>query len=170
MNIDKFGHHVHKRLRRFDPYDSTKVLVKSATGIYDLQSSKLTGLKSPDNLTDAVNKDYVDNLVNNIIKNNISFDPSRVLTKSINNVFELNSTALKGVRTPTTNDDAVNKQYVDDLLKETVSRNEITSFILSEIVKAKTEVKLYVRDHVKQSLHLNISKSANDSSKLKKHE
>lgn len=67
MNVDKFGHHVHKRLRldqilglRDNIFDRT--LVKSSTGEYNLNSAKLKGLKLPAAADEAVNKAYVDKL------------------------------------------------------------------------------------------------------------
>lgn len=50
MNIDKFGHHVHKRLRA----------VEHVQGDINLNSSRLKGLKSPQSGDEAANKDYVD--------------------------------------------------------------------------------------------------------------
>lgn len=64
MNIDIFGHHVHKRLR-LSEYIITdnNTLVKSETGEYDLKSSKLKGLVSPDKDDEAVNKAYMDKII-----------------------------------------------------------------------------------------------------------
>lgn len=79
MNIDKFGHHVHKRLRlseHIDIYNDT--LQKSETGEYDLKSSKLKGLSSPDKDDEAVNKAYLDKTVQEL-RNEISQVNSRVL-------------------------------------------------------------------------------------------
>lgn len=65
MNVDKFGHHVHKRLRRSEPYfDPEQVLVRSENGEFDLHSARLRGLKNPSTADDAANKQYVDNLLN----------------------------------------------------------------------------------------------------------
>lgn len=64
MNIDKFGNHVHKRLRLSEYIDTLdNTLVKSETGDYDLKSSKLKGVSSPENDDEAVNKAYVDEAV-----------------------------------------------------------------------------------------------------------
>lgn len=67
MNIDKFGHHVHKRLRLdqilgLHSNVSDGALVKSSTGEFNLKSSTLKGLKSPVAPDEAVNKAYVDTL------------------------------------------------------------------------------------------------------------
>lgn len=67
MNIDKFGHHVHKRLRfdqNFIKCDET--LQKSENGDFDLRLSRLKGLKSPVSNDEAVNKDYVDQISKSI--------------------------------------------------------------------------------------------------------
>lgn len=61
MNVDKFGHHVHKRLRLSEILHlSTNHLVRSETGDFDLQSSRLRGVQEPVAQDDAVNKNYVD--------------------------------------------------------------------------------------------------------------
>lgn len=62
MNIDKFGHHVHKRLRLSDYIDTLNdTLLKTDAGHYDLKTSKLKGISSPTEDDEAVNKAYVDN-------------------------------------------------------------------------------------------------------------
>lgn len=64
MNIDKFGHHVHKRLRLSDYLDVfTDALIKSDSGIYDLRQTRLQGLPSPVSEDEAVNKQYVDSVL-----------------------------------------------------------------------------------------------------------
>lgn len=67
MNIDKFGHHVHKRLRLAEYIDTfSDTLVKSDTGHYDLKSSKLKGLTAPEEDDEAVNKAYLDKTIQEI--------------------------------------------------------------------------------------------------------
>lgn len=69
MNIDKFGHHVHKRLRLSEFIDTLNdTLVKTDAGHYDLKTSKLKGLSSPNEDDEAVNKAYVDNLIQELKK------------------------------------------------------------------------------------------------------
>lgn len=63
MNIDKFGHHVHKRLRVTEFND--KALLRTENDDFDLQSSRLRGVNSPVLPSDAVNKKYVDQLLRN---------------------------------------------------------------------------------------------------------
>lgn len=64
MNIDKFGHHVHKRLRLGELINTfSDTLVKSETGDFDLKSSRLKGLQSPERDDEAVNKAYIDKYV-----------------------------------------------------------------------------------------------------------
>lgn len=61
MNIDKFGHHVHKRLRVSEYFDVLNdALVKSDTGDYDLKLARLRGLPSPIFQDEVVNKQYID--------------------------------------------------------------------------------------------------------------
>lgn len=59
--MDKFGHHIHKRLRLpefFEIFD--KALMKTENEEFDLQSTRLTGVISPLRANDAANKEYVD--------------------------------------------------------------------------------------------------------------
>lgn len=64
MNIDKFGHHVHKRLRLSEFSEIlSDTLVRSDTGEFDLKSSKLKGVQIPEKDDEAVNKEYVDKSV-----------------------------------------------------------------------------------------------------------
>lgn len=72
MNIDKFGHHVHKRLRfAQNIFNCDDTLKKSEDGDFDLRLSRLKGIKSPLSSDDAVNKDYVDN-INKSIQTNLA--------------------------------------------------------------------------------------------------
>lgn len=67
MNIDKFGHHVHKRLRLSELIDlKENSLVKSEDGSFDLRSSRLTGVGKPLKHDDVVNKQYVDEKMSNL--------------------------------------------------------------------------------------------------------
>lgn len=64
MNIDKFGHHVHKRLRLSDLLDFTEdAFIRKKNGHFDLKSSRLKGVQTPQESNDAVNKDYVDKII-----------------------------------------------------------------------------------------------------------
>lgn len=61
MNVDKFGHHVHKRLRfSSEKIDGQLVLVRFENGDYDFHTANLKGVKTPIDSNDAVNKEYVD--------------------------------------------------------------------------------------------------------------
>jgi hypothetical protein len=67
MNIDKFGHHVHKRLRVSEFSElNDKALLRTENGDFDLQTSRLKGVACPELPNDAVNKQYVDQLFHNI--------------------------------------------------------------------------------------------------------
>lgn len=93
MNIDKFGHHVHKRLRLAEYIDTfSDTLVKSDTGHFDLKSSKLKGLTAPEEDDEAVNKAYLDKTVQEIrdeIKK-VSLD----VKKYLNNLEKVTSNRL----------------------------------------------------------------------------
>lgn len=67
MNIDKFGHHIHKRLRVSEILNfEDRALLKKDSGEYDLQSSTLKGVKQPQFADEAVNKEYLDELIKNL--------------------------------------------------------------------------------------------------------
>lgn len=68
MNVDKFGHFIHKRLRLSDLFEfNDNALIKSESGHFDLKSTRLRGIRSPVDGDDAVNKDYVDRISANTI-------------------------------------------------------------------------------------------------------
>lgn len=72
MNVDKFGHHVHKRLRIENSlFLSSNTLTKSAEGEYNLNLSRLKGVKLPVSPDDVVNKQYVDQ-INKVIQTNLT--------------------------------------------------------------------------------------------------
>lgn len=59
--MDKFGHHIHKRLRLPDFIENfDKILMKTESGEFDLHNTRLTGITIPLKNSDAVNKEYVD--------------------------------------------------------------------------------------------------------------
>lgn len=69
MNVDKFGHHIHKRMRFSELLEfHENTLQKSESGDYDLKKSRLRGIRSPVETDDAANKDYVDRLLTNSIQ------------------------------------------------------------------------------------------------------
>lgn len=71
MNIDKFGHHIHKRMRFSELLDFTdKALLKSETGEYDLKLLRLKGVKTPLAADDVVNKEYVDKIIHDFYNKN----------------------------------------------------------------------------------------------------
>lgn len=141
MNIDKFGHHVHKRLRRSEIFDNDNVLSKSENGEFNLRLVRLRGIKSPSSADDAANKEYVDRLISQSQKADL-LDPEKLLIKSEDGDFDLHSSRLKGVKHPSAADDVVNKQYVDSLFddyssnhKLTVALNDFRTGIASYITK-----------------------------------
>lgn len=62
MNVDKFGHYIHKRMRLSEIFDFNEALLKSENGEFNLKKSRLRGIKSPVETDDAVNKNYVDQI------------------------------------------------------------------------------------------------------------
>lgn len=61
MNIDKFGHHIHKRMRFSELFSFTDNSLMKIGGEYDLKHTRLKGVKLPTTSDDAANKEYVDN-------------------------------------------------------------------------------------------------------------
>lgn len=96
MNIDKFGHHVHKRLRLSEFIDNiNETLVKADTGHYDLKSSKLKGLPSPNEDDEAVNKAYVDNIAQELRKEIEKVDNNlKLYLKNLERASEVHLTKL----------------------------------------------------------------------------
>lgn len=69
MNIDKFGHYIHKRMRLSELFEcNDNALTKSENGEFDLKATTLRGIRTPVESDDAVNKDYVDQLMTKITK------------------------------------------------------------------------------------------------------
>lgn len=66
MNIDKFGHHVHKRLRANEVSDlNYKALLRTNGACFE-GSLQLKGVAEPSLPDDAVNKQYVDQYIQNM--------------------------------------------------------------------------------------------------------
>lgn len=66
MNIDKFGHHVHKRVRSIEPsYLFDKTLVEASNTETGLKLHSLKILQTPNSNDDAINKKYLDAIVVN---------------------------------------------------------------------------------------------------------
>ncbi|KAH9634731.1 hypothetical protein HF086_017514 [Spodoptera exigua] len=69
LMLDKFGHHIHKRMRFSELLEfNGNALLKSESGDFDLKKCRLRGIRSPVDPDDAVNKDYVDRLCDQTIK------------------------------------------------------------------------------------------------------
>lgn len=69
MNIDKFGHYIHKRMRLTELFECNgNALTKTENGEFDLKAATLRGVRTPVEPDDAVNKVYVDQLITKITK------------------------------------------------------------------------------------------------------
>lgn len=92
MNVDKFGHHVHKRSRISDLLDLSSI-VRFENNIVDLHSATLTGLSPPSNSTDAVNKQYVDSTFccKSEIKNEVKTIRNEIMDEIKINIARLNT-------------------------------------------------------------------------------
>lgn len=101
MNIDKFGHHVHKRLRYSEFMNTLDyTLAKSETGDYDLQSSRLKGLLPPQNDDEAVNKAHLDKEIEDLKKElKKVLNDVRVYLKNLEKVTSNNMSTLYYTKT-----------------------------------------------------------------------
>ena len=94
MNVDKFGHYIHKRMRLSELFEfNEKALLKSETGDFDLKTSRLRGIISPVEADDAVNKEYVDRLNADTLKelNNLVVSKDYVDRLNANMLKECNN-------------------------------------------------------------------------------
>lgn len=94
MNVDKFGHHIHKRMRLSELIEfNENALLKSENGDFDLKTSRLKGIRSPVDAHDAVNKDYVDRLNANTLKelNNLTVNKDYVDQLNANMLNKFNN-------------------------------------------------------------------------------
>lgn len=72
MNVDKFGHHVHKRQRITNcSFLVDQALTKSEEGDFNLHSSRLKGTRLPVSPDEVANKQYVDH-INTAIQSNLA--------------------------------------------------------------------------------------------------
>ena len=93
--------------------------VLPATGNFNMANYKIINLLTPDDLTDAANKGYVDNVtayVNTFLKlsggTRIGVD-SFTMSAATSGQIDMNSNKILNVATPTLSTDASNKSYVD---------------------------------------------------------
>lgn len=122
MNVDKFGHHIHKRMRFSELLEfNENALLKSESGDFDLKKSRLKGIRSPIETDDAVNKDYVDRLRDQTI-NELNKAIGLLRTQIIKEVQITVQNALKA-KIPEVlvqlEDKFNNKEQVQQLLKKT---------------------------------------------------
>lgn len=92
MNIDKFGHHVHKRLRANEISDlKYNALLRTNGGGCFEGSLQLKGVVEPSSPDDVVNKQYVDQNIQNM------YDKTYIdsLFNTINNQIHQLSSQLK---------------------------------------------------------------------------
>lgn len=115
MNIDKFGHHVHKRLR-FSEYIDTlnDTLVRTESGDFDLKLSKLKGLISPEESDEAVNKAYLDKELQDL-RDEMKNILSNVKTY-LSNLEKLTSERLISM--------FYSKSEIDHIIKTKIAKNE----------------------------------------------
>lgn len=93
MNVDKFGHYIHKRLRLSEIFEfNDNALLKSESGEFDLKSSILKGVRSPLDADEAANKEYVDQFRKKIIQelNKLMATLRSKIIMDAHNTYEIN--------------------------------------------------------------------------------
>lgn len=107
MNIDKFGHHIHKRSRLSELFNATEnFLIKNKNDEYHLHFSRLRGVREPKDADEVINLEYfnhrmaafyckqdIDNLMDNTRKK-IMTEIDGLITNLKTEVFS-NSSQLK---------------------------------------------------------------------------
>lgn len=143
MNIDKFGHHVHKRLRFNNFLDSDTLQLTSDNRELKIFSLRLQNL--PTDSDHAVNKRYVDSLVKDLNMNK-STDTISNLIKIENGVVDFKSAKLKGLRMPTSANEAVNKEYIDNLLTKYCTQEQV----IREISRLRNDIIKLIEGNLRQ--------------------
>jgi hypothetical protein len=106
MNVDKFGHHVHKRLRVSDISEfNHKALLRTENGDFDLQSARLKGVEFPVSPKDAVNKQYFHQFIKNLYER-----------KTLDSLFETINNQIKHILLQLKLNFYTSKE-IDDILK-----------------------------------------------------
>ena len=78
------------------------------TSNLDMNSKKVINLSDPSVTTDAINKKYVDTIVNDILKGSETFQGD----------INMKNNHIKNVHTPTSNNGAVNKAFCETTYKK----------------------------------------------------
>lgn len=131
MNIDKFGHHIHKRMRLSELVNFSDTLTKSEVGDFDIKKNRLRGLNLPLDPDEAVNKQYVDEIVNR---------NDNLLTKTEAGHFDVKQNRLRGLNLPVDQDEAVNKQYVDQKCQNIFNKEELHNMMQLFLEAKKDEI------------------------------
>jgi hypothetical protein len=117
----------------------------------EMSGNNITGLENPVNSGDAVNKQYVDDAINNI---SATIDLSSITTGGLVvtgdsdflNDMDLNYNRIKNVNFPVNSFDATNKAYVDELFEQccngTAIQEEIGIKLLPNISEPRDIVEL----------------------------
>lgn len=125
MNIDKFGHHIHKRLRTGEVQElKYKALLRTEAGHFDLKSLRLKGVVKPLSSDDAVNKQYVDEYIENMYEKKYIDS----LFNTINNQIHQLVTQLKL--------NFYTKKEIDDILKK-INNDKTTNSERDPSISAK---------------------------------
>lgn len=123
MNVDKFGHYIHKRMRLSELFEfNDNALLKSETGDYNLKTSRLRGIRAPIEQDDAVNKDYVDRLKTDLKQelNQLIGSLRYQILIDVQNTLKISLKAKMSEISVQLEDKYYTKAHIDKLLKQTL--------------------------------------------------
>ena len=120
---------------------------RAMTGVLNMNDHKINNLKMPEFNTDAANKQYIDTEITKIPPTDTSpflkLDGTRVMTGDL----DMDSHKITNLNLPTNDNDASNKQYIDEkLLKSHLLSSEVVNAFkyLSEVDESATISDIYI--------------------------
>ena len=120
---------------------------RAMTGVLNMNDHKISNLKMPEFNNDAANKQYIDTEITKIPPTDTSpflkLDGTRVMTGDL----DMDSHKITNLNLPTNDNDASNKQYIDEkLLKSHLLSSEVVNAFkyLSEVDESATISNIYI--------------------------
>lgn len=114
-------------------YLKMKVLHQDKDGDYNVGTKRLKGLRKPEESSEAVNKEYLEEKLKEEAAQNLESLKKNTLQLNKDGVYDVESKRMKGLMKPKESSEAVNKEYLEERLKEGAARNlENNSLRLNE--------------------------------------
>ena len=113
------------------------------TGTINMGNHSITNVNNPTNTNDVANKSYVDTSISSL-SNSLKSLYLPLSGGTLSGTLNLSNNRIMGVGTPTSNNDAVNKSYVDNYITgagSTIAKNNLTE---SRVVVSDTSGKINV--------------------------